>query len=194
MVTLNKIYTKTGDKGDTALGDGQRRPKHDRRVEAYGAVDEANSAIGMVRLHTANDETLDSLLARIQNDLFDLGADLCRPAPPDNDGESTDKALRITPVQVTRLEEEIDRLNADLNPLRSFVLPGGTPAAAHFHLARALTRRAERRITALATHEPVGEPAVAYINRLSDLLFVAARHANNKGADDVLWTPGANST
>ncbi len=186
MVTLNRIYTKTGDTGDTALGDGTRRPKHDLRVTAYGTVDEANSAIGVARLHTAGD--LDAMLSRIQNDLFDLGADLCAP----QDGRRGEGRLRVVDAQVERLEREIDAMNEDLKPLNSFVLPGGTAAAAYLHLARAIVRRAERLIVELAASETVSAVAIRYINRLSDHLFVAARVANDGGARDVLWIPGAN--
>ena len=186
MVRLTKIYTRGGDSGETSLGDGVRVPKHALRVEAYGTVDEANAAIGLARLH-AHDEA-DSVLARIQNDLFDLGADLCRP----EEGRKAQGALRVAAAQVARLEAEIDALNAGLAPLESFVLPGGTPAAAHLHLARTVTRRAERLAVALAAEEPVNPEAVKYLNRLSDLLFVLSRHCNERGARDVLWTPGAN--
>lgn len=186
MVTLNRIYTKTGDKGDTALGDGSRRPKNDLRIEAYGTVDETNSAVGVARLH-ARDE-LDKMLFRIQNDLFDLGADLCAP----EEGRRGDARLRIADSQVDRLEREIDLMNGALAPLTSFVLPGGTPAAAHLHLARAIARRAERLIVELSQKEKVSAVAIRYINRLSDHLFVAARLANDGGAKDVLWVPGAN--
>jgi cob(I)alamin adenosyltransferase len=186
MVTLNRIYTKTGDKGETALGDGTRRPKSDLRVSAYGTVDEANSALGLARLHTGSE--LDAMLSRIQNDLFDLGADLSTP----EDGRRGEGRLRILDSQVERLEREIDAMNAGLKPLNSFVLPGGSPAAAHLHLARAIVRRAERLIVELAQHEKVSGEAIRYINRLSDHLFVAARHANDSGGKDVLWIPGAN--
>jgi len=186
MVTLNRIYTRTGDKGETALGDGTRLPKHALRIAAYGTVDEANAAIGLARLHTTGE--LDAMLKRIQNDLFDLGADLCVP----EDGKRGEGRLRIVEAQVERLEREIDTMNAELKPLTSFVLPGGTPAAAHLHLARAIVRRAERLMVELAEKERVGPAAIKYINRLSDHLFVASRHANYKGAGDVLWTPGAN--
>jgi cob(I)alamin adenosyltransferase len=189
MVKLNTIYTKTGDDGTTGLSDGARRPKCDRRVEAYGAVDEANSAIGLARQWTRDLPDLDAMLERIQNDLFDLGADLATPPAANRD----DAALRIIPAQVERLEREIDALNARLAPLRSFVLPGGTAAAAGLHLARAVARRAERRMVELQRcGETVGAPALAYANRLSDFLFVAARVANADGATDVLWRPGAN--
>ncbi len=184
MVKLTRIYTRGGDKGLTSLGDGRRVAKHDLRVAAYGAVDEANAAIGIARLHASGED--DAMLQRIQNDLFDLGADLCRP------GEDDDGALRVRAAQTERLEREIDAMNAALAPLDSFVLPGGTPAAAHLHLARVLARRAEREITALASVEHVNPDAVAYINRLSDHLFVLARRLNGNGAADVLWTPGAN--
>lgn len=184
MVKLTRIYTRGGDKGKTSLGDGARVAKHDRRVAAYGAVDEANAAIGVARTE-ASGET-DEMLRRIQNDLFDLGADLCRPAT-EGDG-----ALRIGQGHVDRLEAEIDRVNAALSALDSFVLPGGTALAAQLHLARTVTRRAEREITALAEAEPVNPLAVRYINRLSDHLFVLSRQANDGGAADVLWTPGEN--
>ncbi|MCC2662412.1 MAG: ATP:cob(I)alamin adenosyltransferase [Geminicoccaceae bacterium] len=186
MVTLTKIYTKGGDRGQTSLGDGSRVAKHDLRVAAYGTVDEANATIGLARLHTA--AVGDAMLARIQNDLFDLGADLCRPGA---DAEDT-RALRIQARQVTRLEDEIDALNVALKPLDSFVLPGGTPAAAFLHQARTVVRRAERLTTELATGAPVNPEAVRYLNRLSDHLFVLARYLNDKGAGDVLWVPGAN--
>jgi len=191
VVRLNKIYTRTGDAGQTGLGDGKRRSKHDARVAAYGEVDELNCVIGLARLHTlADDEDLkriDATLARAQNDLFDLGADLCFP-----EEQTTTQALRMVPPQVEALERAIDDLNAELEPLKSFVLPGGAPAAAALHQARTVCRRAERAITLLASQETIGAPALAYINRLSDYLFVAARFANNRGASDVLWVPGAN--
>jgi cob(I)alamin adenosyltransferase len=186
MVTLNRIYTKTGDKGETALGDGTRRPKHDLRIQAYGTVDETNAAIGLARLH-ARDE-LDKMLGRVQNDLFDLGADLSTP----QDGRRGESRLRIAESQVERLEREIDKMNETLKPLDSFVLPGGSPAAAHLHLARTIARRAERLMVELAQHEKVSPVALRYINRLSDHLFVASRMANDGGAKDVLWVPGAN--
>jgi cob(I)alamin adenosyltransferase len=192
MVVLTRIYTRTGDTGTTALGTGERRPKYDLRVEAYGTVDETNSALGMARLATStSDERLDAMLGRIQNDLFDLGADLCTP---DTGKKLEWEPLRIVTSQVTRLETEIDALNGDLQPLRSFVLPAGTPAAAALHLARTISRRAERLMVELAAQpeEIVGEPALQYINRLSDFLFVAARYANLKAGGDVLWTPGKN--
>jgi cob(I)alamin adenosyltransferase len=186
MVRLNKIYTRTGDDGTTGLGSGERRLKCDPRVEAYGTVDEANAAIGLARLHTTGDA--DAMLARVQNDLFDLGADLCRPG-----GDFDDlKVLRIRDSQVDRLEREIDAMNAELQPLGSFVLPGGTPAAAHLHVARTVTRRAERLVCELAEAEAVNPAAVRYLNRLSDHLFVLSRWLNEKGAKDVLWVPGAN--
>jgi cob(I)alamin adenosyltransferase len=184
MVQLTRIYTKGGDKGSTSLGTGKRVPKHDPRVAAYGTVDEANAAIGIARLHA--DSELDPMLARIQNDLFDLGADLCRPEIEGKEG------LRIVEAQVERLEHEIDAMNAKLAPLNSFVLPGGTPAAAYLHQARTIVRRAEREMTALAEREPVNPAAIRYANRLSDHLFVAARAANDWGERDVLWQPGAN--
>ncbi|HEV7434572.1 MAG TPA: cob(I)yrinic acid a,c-diamide adenosyltransferase [Pseudorhizobium sp.] len=187
MVKLNKIYTRTGDSGTTALVSGPRRDKHDLRVEAYGTVDETNSTVGLSRLHTGSMAELDAMLARIQNDLFDLGADLANPQVEEN---PEFPALRIIDAQVERLENEIDELNATLEPLRSFVLPGGTPAAAALHLARTVSRRAERLMVELSRHEPVGAPALKYINRLSDFFFVAARHANDEGRADVLWVPG----
>jgi cob(I)alamin adenosyltransferase len=183
MVKLTRIYTKGGDKGQTSLGSGERVAKHDPRVDAYGQVDEANAAIGLARLHTKG--AADAMLARIQNDLFDLGADLCRPQIKEGD-------LRILESQVLRLEREIDKMNAALQPLQSFVLPGGTPAAAYLHLARTIARRAERAITALAASGPVNPVIIKYINRLSDLLFVLSRHLNGKGRRDILWRPGAN--
>ncbi len=187
MVRLTKIYTRTGDKGQTALGDGKRVPKHALRVEAYGTVDETNAAVGVARLQcTAEAE---AMLGRIQNDLFDLGADLCVPLA---EGETEGAALRITLAQVERLEAEIDAMNAELQPLTSFILPGGSPAAAHLHMARTIARRAERSITSLAETETLSAHAIAYINRLSDHLFVIARWTNDKGIHDVLWTPGQN--
>lgn len=191
MVKLNKIYTRTGDGGTTALVTGPRRWKHDLRVEAYGTIDETNSCVGMARLHTAGLPVLDAMLLRIQNDLFDLGADLAAPET----GEALEyEPLRIVETQVDRVEQDIDRLNAELDPLRSFVLPGGTAASAHLHLARTVSRRAERQMVALSAieGETVGKPALKYINRLSDFLFVAARHANDTGKSDILWVPGAN--
>jgi cob(I)alamin adenosyltransferase len=186
MVRLTRIYTRGGDTGETSLGDGTRIPKHSLRVEAYGTVDEANAAIGLARLHSAGE--IDAMLARIQNDLFDLGADLCAPEA----GSRAVGALRIAAAQVTRLETEIDAMNAELKPLDSFILPGGTPVAAHLHLARTVTRRAERLVSALAAAEPLNGEALKYLNRLSDHLFVLGRWANDKGASDVLWRPGAN--
>jgi len=189
MVVLNRIYTRTGDDGTTALGTGERRPKYDLRVGAYGTVDETNAAIGVVRLHLAGQPDLDAMLGRIQNDLFDLGADLAVPAR-----EGKAERLRVLSSQVDRLEADIDRLNADLAPLTSFVLPGGSPAAAYLHVARTICRRAERVVVELAAKpdEPVGEPAIKYLNRLSDFLFVASRFVNDRGAQDVLWVPGQN--
>ncbi|MGO7000256.1 cob(I)yrinic acid a,c-diamide adenosyltransferase [Rhizobium leguminosarum] len=191
MVKLNKIYTKTGDDGTTGLVSGPRRLKDDLRVEAYGTIDEANSAIGLARLHTADLPELDAMLMSIQNDLFDLGADL---ATPDTGEPSAYEPLRIAETQVDRVEHDIDQLNAGLESLKSFILPGGSPAAAHLHLARTIARRAERLMVALARTdgEIVGEPAMKYVNRLSDFLFVAARHANDQGHADVLWVPGKN--
>lgn len=183
MVRLTKIYTRGGDAGMTSLATGERRPKHDLRIAANGAVDEASSAIGVARLHTTG--ALDEMLARVQNDLFDLGADLSTP-------EGLEGALRVVDAQVERLEREIDGLNARLKPLESFILPGGSPAGAHLHLARALVRRAERQATELAAAEPVTPAAVKFLNRLSDLLFQMARAANDDGAADVLWVPGQN--
>jgi cob(I)alamin adenosyltransferase len=189
MVVLNRIYTRTGDDGTTALGSGERRPKYDLRIEAYGTVDETNAAIGIVRLHLADMPELDRMLGLIQNDLFDLGADL---AVPQRDGKA--ERLRVLASQVERLERDIDALNDKLSPLTSFVLPGGTPAAAYFHLARTVCRRAERIMVELAAqpNEPVSDAAIQYMNRLSDFLFVASRAANNNGAGDVLWVPGQN--
>ncbi|MGB8843976.1 MAG: cob(I)yrinic acid a,c-diamide adenosyltransferase [Aliidongia sp.] len=188
MVQLTRIYTRGGDAGQTSLGDGSRVPKHALRVEAYGTVDEANAAIGLCRLHSNATADADVMLARIQNDLFDLGADLCTPEGRERHGS----ALRIQAAQTLRLEQEIDALNGELAPLNSFVLPGGTPLAAYLHLARVVTRRAERLVTALAEAEPVNAEAVKYLNRLSDHLFVLSRHVNGRGAGDVLWVPGAN--
>jgi cob(I)alamin adenosyltransferase len=191
MVVLNKIYTRTGDDGTTGLATGERVQKWNLRVEAYGAVDEANAAIGIARLHAASDLDLDAMLARIQNDMFDLGADL---ATPERDKPLGWTPLRIVAAQVARLEGEIDAMNAAIPPLDSFVLPGGSPLSAHLHLARTMARRAERLIAQLAAtpDEKVSEPALAYANRLSDFLFVAARRANGNGAADVKWVPGAN--
>ena len=191
MVKLNKIYTRTGDDGTTGLVAGPRRLKHDARVEAYGDIDETNSVVGLARLDLQEHGELDAMLARIQNDLFDLGADL---ATPDTGEPPQYEPLRIVQAQVDRLEQEIDRLNADLEPLKSFVLPGGTRAAAALHLARTVSRRAERRIVELKQMdgEIVSAAAAAYVNRLSDFFFVAARWVNDKGRSDVLWIPGKN--
>ncbi len=190
MVVLNKIYTKTGDDGTTALGSGERRPKYNLRIEAYGTVDETNSVVGLVRLALAGvDAEVDAILGRIQNDLFDLGADL---ATPETDKDLGYEPLRITDGQVTALENAIDLLNADLKPLRSFVLPGGTPAATYLHLARTVSRRAERLMVHLAAEERINPAATRYMNRLSDFFFVASRYLNDKGAGDVLWVPGKN--
>ena len=191
MVVLSKIYTRTGDDGTTALGSGRRVAKYDLRVECYGTLDETNAAIGLARVHTgSSDPTLDVMLARIQNDLFDLGAELCYP----DESKDARGRLSVSAAQVERLEGEIDALNRELQPLRSFVLPGGTPAASFLHLARTVSRRGERLMVALASrpNEPVGAAALRYINRLSDFLFVAARYANDKGKSDVLWVPGQN--
>jgi cob(I)alamin adenosyltransferase len=185
MVRLTRIYTRGGDKGQTSLGDGTRVPKQSLRVEAFGTVDEANAAIGLVRLYAGGDA--DAALARIQNDLFDLGADLCTPQTSRRNAG----ALRIVAAQVKRLEGEIDGMNAELQPLASFVLPGGSAAAAHLHLARTVTRRAERLVCALAATEKVNPEAIKYLNRLSDHLFVLGRRLNDGGARDVLWRPGA---
>jgi cob(I)alamin adenosyltransferase len=194
MVRLNKIYTKTGDDGTTGLGTGERRPKYDLRVAAYGTVDETNAAIGMVRLHSAADPAcadVDAMLTRIQNDLFDLGADLCTPETGEDLGY---EPLRIIDSQVEWLETQIDTLNADLEPLKSFILPGGHPVSAHLHLARTICRRAERMTAELADNpdEPVGTPVLRYLNRLSDFIFVAGRWVNDKGKADILWVPGQN--
>lgn len=192
MVKLNKIYTKTGDNGTTGLVRGPRRMKHDLRVEAYGTVDEANSFVGMARLNTASMPKLDRVLARIQNDLFDVGSDL---ATPGADPDGTTPSLRATAQQAKWVEEQIDYFNAGLRPLTSFVLPGGTPLAVALHLARTVTRRAERQVVALMAKEPdVNSAALIYLNRLSDLLFVLARVANANGETDVLWTPGKYSS
>lgn len=189
MVTINRIYTRTGDDGTTALGSGERRPKYDLRIAAYGTVDETNAAIGVARLHVGATAGLEAMLGRIQNDLFDLGADL---AVPQREGKA--ERLRILESQVERLERDIDALNAALAPLNSFILPGGTLAAAHLHVARTVCRRAERGVVELASqpNEPVSAAAVHYLNRLSDFLFVAARVVNDNGARDVLWVPGQN--
>ncbi|MBM3566538.1 MAG: cob(I)yrinic acid a,c-diamide adenosyltransferase [Alphaproteobacteria bacterium] len=191
MVSLDRIYTRGGDKGETSLGGGDRVAKDSPRIAAIGAVDETNAVLGLARLHVVTPGAgtdADAMLARIQNDLFDLGADITTP----EDGRKGKAALRITGAQVERLEREIDALNADLAPLESFVLPGGTEAAAYLHLARTVARRAERRLVALDRAERVNEAALRYINRLSDHLFVLARHVNDRGRQDVLWTPGAN--
>ncbi|MEM7546413.1 MAG: cob(I)yrinic acid a,c-diamide adenosyltransferase [Pseudomonadota bacterium] len=189
MVVLNRIYTRTGDDGGTALGNGQRVAKYSARVSAYGTSDETNAVVGLARLHATGE--MDEALARIQNDLFDLGADLCRP-DMEKDAEAEYKPLRVTDAQVERLEAEIDAMNANLSPLRSFVLPGGSALAAHLHQCRTVSRRAERLTTELATLEEVNQAALKYLNRLSDWFFVASRVANSNGADDVLWVPGAN--
>jgi cob(I)alamin adenosyltransferase len=191
MVKLNKIYTKTGDAGTTGLGTGQRVRKDHLRIAAYGTVDETNAAIGMVRIHLAGHQGLDAKLARIQNDLFDLGADLC---VPDTGEKPAFEPLRVTADQVQRLEDEIDEMNSELKPLKSFVLPGGSPASAALHVARTVCRRAEREMVALSAieGEPVGEAALKYVNRLSDFLFVAGRYVNDRGKSDVLWVPGQN--
>ena len=193
MVVLNRIYTRTGDDGTTALGTGERRKKHDLRIAAYGTVDELNACLGIARLHTRDAAEVDAMLARIQNDLFDLGADLCTPEQSKGKGPGGAR-LAVTDAQVTRLEQEIDAPNADLSPLRSFVLPGGTPAAAYLHLARTVCRRGERLMVELADKpgEQVSAAALKYVNRLSDFLFVVSRFLNRKGADDVLWVPGQN--
>jgi cob(I)alamin adenosyltransferase len=191
MVVLNKIYTRTGDDGTTALGTGERRKKYDLRVAAYGTLDEANSVIGIARLYTAEDAALDAALSRIQNDLFDVGADLTTPGKGRGPGGAR---LTVTAAQVEWLEAEIDRFNAELAPLRSFILPGGSAAAAYLHLARTVCRRAERLIAELndKPDESLTPEVLKYVNRLSDFLFVAARHANHKGEGDVLWKPGQN--
>ncbi|MBI2585611.1 MAG: cob(I)yrinic acid a,c-diamide adenosyltransferase [Rhodospirillales bacterium] len=186
MVKLDKIYTRGGDAGETSLGGGKRVAKHDVRVAAYGTADEANAIIGLARLHTKGDT--DAMLERIQNDLFDLGADLCRP----HGSDKKDQALRVSAAQVKRLEDEIDRMNVELKPLTSFVLPGGSEASAWLHLARTVVRRCERLITELGQRDEVNPEAIKYVNRLSDHLFVLARFLNDKGKGDVLWQPGAN--
>ena len=189
MVVLNRIYTRTGDDGTTALGSGERRPKFDLRIAAYGTVDETNAAIGVARLHLQDAREIDAMLGMIQNDLFDLGADL---SVPEREGKA--ERLRLVASQVERLERDIDSLNEKLAPLTSFVLPGGTAGAAYLHLARTICRRAERMVVELAARpgEPVGDAVIHYLNRLSDFLFVASRAANSDGADDVLWVPGQN--
>jgi len=186
MVSLDKIYTRGGDEGKTSLGSGERVSKHDLRVAAYGTSDEANAVIGIARLHT--DGKADAMLARIQNDLFDLGADLCTP----KSAERPRGAVRVTAEQVLRLEAEIDAMNEKLRPLTSFILPGGTPAGAHLHLARTVVRRCERLLTELATREPLNPECVKYVNRLSDHLFQLSRKVNADGELDVLWVPGKN--
>ena len=189
MVVLNRIYTRTGDDGTTALGSGARRKKYDLRVAAYGTLDEVNAVIGLVRLHTADDKSFDAALSRIQNDIFDVEADLCLAEKGPGGAR-----LTVTDAQVAWIEQEIDRFNADLQPLRSFILPGGSPAAAYLHLARTVCRRAERMMVELNDRpdEDVGAPALKYVNRLSDFFFVAGRYANDKGERDVLWAPGQN--
>ncbi|MCF6234178.1 MAG: cob(I)yrinic acid a,c-diamide adenosyltransferase [Rhodobacteraceae bacterium] len=189
MVVLNKIYTRTGDKGDTALGDGTRVAKYDARVSAYGTTDELNAFVGVARLVATGD--MDTALARIQNDLFDLGADLCRP-DMDNDASAEYPPLRMIDAQIIRLEQEIDAMNDDLDPLRSFILPGGTSLAAHLHVCRTVARRGERLVVESALNAPVNPEAIKFLNRLSDWFFVAARVANDGGKADVLWIPGAN--
>jgi cob(I)alamin adenosyltransferase len=191
MVVLNRIYTRTGDDGSTALGSGERRPKYDLRVAAYGTVDELNAVIGIARLHAAGNLELDPMLARVQNDLFDVGADLCLPDKGRGPGGAR---LDVTEAQVEWLEQQIDRLNGELAPLRSFILPGGSAAAAYLHLARTVCRRAERLMVELKDKpgESVTAAAIKYVNRLSDFFFVAARFTNDKGAADVLWVPGQN--
>ncbi len=186
MVTLSKIYTRGGDAGETSLGSGDRVKKHDIRVAAYGTADEANAVIGIARLHT--DGEVDAMLMRIQNDLFDLGADLCTP----EGGNRSDGALRVVDAQVDRLEQEIDAMNENLAPLSSFILPGGSAAASYLHMARTVSRRCERLMTELALDEDINPAALKYMNRLSDHLFVLARHVNDNGATDVLWVPGKN--
>ena len=189
MVTLNKIYTRTGDAGDTALGNGTRVAKESPRVEAYGTVDETNATIGLARLHSTGE--MDEALSRIQNDMFDLGADLCRPEM-EKDAESDYPPLRMAASQVERLEAEIDAMNAHQETLKSFILPGGSPLAAHLHLCRTVSRRAERLSIELSRIESVNPAAIKYLNRLSDWFFVAARAANENGKTDILWVPGAN--
>ncbi|MCV6548426.1 MAG: cob(I)yrinic acid a,c-diamide adenosyltransferase [Cohaesibacter sp.] len=193
MVKLNKIYTRTGDKGTTMLGNGERRVKHDLRVDAYGTVDETNAIVGLARLHMADFAQLDGMLSDIQNDLFDLGADL---STPDTGEKLSYEPLRIVASQVERLEQQIDTLNADLEPLKSFILPGGSAASGYLHHARTVSRRAERLITALAAleDENISPQAIQYTNRLSDFFFVAARWTNDKGREDILWVPGKTRT
>lgn len=189
MVVLNKIYTRTGDAGETALGNGSRVAKHDLRVQSYGTTDELNACLGVARLHAT--QSVDDALGRIQNDLFDLGADLCRP-DMEKDADAEYPPLRVTDAQVERLETEIDRMNANLEPLRSFILPGGSALSAHLHICRTVARRAERLTVELSGVESVNAAAIRYLNRLSDWFFVAARVANDQGRADVLWVPGAN--
>jgi cob(I)alamin adenosyltransferase len=191
MVVLNRIYTRAGDDGTTALGTGERRKKYDLRIAAYGTLDEVNAVIGLARLHTAADPAFDALLGRVQNDLFDVEADLCLPGKGKGPGGAR---LNVTEAQVAWLEQEIDRLNAELEPLKTFVLPGGTPTAAYLHLARTVCRRGERIMVELNDKpgESVSPEALKYVNRLSDFLFVASRWANDRGARDVLWVPGQN--
>jgi len=189
MVILNKIYTKTGDQGQTSLGNGSRVEKHSLRVNAYGTVDETNAALGLARLHASGE--LDDKMANIQNDLFDLGADLCRP-DMEKDTEAEYQPLRVSAAQVLRLESEIDKMNDKLEPLRSFILPGGSTLAAHMHLCRTISRRAERITVELAGQETINSAALKYLNRLSDWFFVAGRIANDDGVADILWVPGAN--
>lgn len=193
MVVLNRIYTRSGDDGTTSLGSGERRKKYDLRVAAYGTLDEVNAALGIVRLHTGDDPTLDAMLLRIQNDIFDVEADLCILDGSKGKGPGGAK-LNVTGKQVDWIERQIDALNEDLSPLRSFILPGGTPAASYLHLARTICRRAERLMIELRDQpgEEVTPEAIQYVNRLSDFLFVAGRHANGKGASDILWQPGQN--
>ena len=192
MVQLTRIYTRGGDAGETSLGSGKRVPKYDTRVAAYGTVDETNSVIGVARLNVDSSSDIDDMLARVQNDLFDLGADLCTPESKSLSIKDNNEALRIIESQVVRLEKEIDELNANLDPLKSFILPGGTAAASYLHLARTVARRAEREMVELATKETINPMALKYINRLSDHLFVLARHLNDRGTTDILWIPGNN--
>ena len=189
MVTLSKIYTRTGDKGDTALGNGDRVAKNSARVNAYGTVDETNATVGLARLHASGD--MDVALSRIQNDLFDLGADLCRP-DMESDADAEYPPLRVNQALVDRLEAEIDAMNRDQETLKSFILPGGSALSANLHLCRTVSRRAERLAVELSETETVNQTAIKYLNRLSDWFFVASRAANNNGAEDVLWVPGAN--